>query len=137
MTDSPFKNIPGFGLSPTEQAILDAITESASKFTPIFEAIKTSFPETFETPDPDLGKTAEGTGSTSNSANFLGERTVLDEALRVYHFPNGEVRIANPRELIVRPSGTHRITDDTGLLHVINTGWLSISIDNKGASWDV
>ena len=63
---------------------------------------------------------------------------ILDEASRVYTFPNGQkVRIEHPRELIVRPSGTHRIKDDIGNLHVINAGWLAIEIDNKGSDWNV
>lgn len=67
-----------------------------------------------------------------------GDLTYLDEALRVYQYPGGdEVRVPCPRELIVRPSGTHRIKDDTGLLYVVNPGWLSIRIDNKGRGWDV
>jgi len=44
---------------------------------------------------------------------------------RTYHFPGGEkVTIANPRKLVVKPSGNHHVTDADGNRHVINGTWL-------------
>jgi hypothetical protein len=52
------------------------------------------------------------------------------EKTRIYHFPNNEKVILNDVcELIVRPSGTHRLTTTDGKSHIIPSGWLHIELD--------
>lgn len=52
------------------------------------------------------------------------------ERQRVYHFPNGQkVYIANVCELIVRPSGSHRLKTTEGKHYVVSPGWLCIELD--------
>jgi len=54
---------------------------------------------------------------------------IRSERKRTYQFPKGDtVTIDYPKELIVRPSGTHRIIDRENHLHVISAGWLHIDI---------
>ncbi len=66
------------------------------------------------------------------------KRIPLTENSRAYYFGKQKIIvILNPRELIVRESGTHRITDEIGMLWVIPTGWIAIEIDNGGKDWDV
>tara|TARA_R110002051_G_scaffold60546_9_gene110942 strand:+ start:54563 stop:54805 length:243 start_codon:yes stop_codon:yes gene_type:complete len=64
-----------------------------------------------------------------------GEVTVLDETLRTYKFPVGTVEIHDVVELIVRPSGTHRLRDAAGKLHVIRSNWIAIEIVDKSEQW--
>lgn len=64
-----------------------------------------------------------------------GIRTELEEDTRIYQFPGGHlVTLINVIELIVRPSGTHRIKTRDGLLHIIPKGWIHISI-NSPKDW--
>ncbi len=69
----------------------------------------------------------------------IGEPIVLNEEFRSYMFPGGDTITLNKvNELVVRPSGSHRIKTDDGLLHVISAGWLAISIkDENGQEWTV
>ncbi len=58
-----------------------------------------------------------------------GLKTKLNEIERVYHFVGGDKVILNDvRELIVRPSGTHRIITKDKRLHIISSGWIHIDI---------
>lgn len=65
----------------------------------------------------------------------IGEVTKLTERERVYVYPNGEVKLSEVRELVVRPSGSHRVRTEDGKLHVIAPGWLAIHIDDGGKDW--
>lgn len=58
-----------------------------------------------------------------------GLKTKLNETERVYHFAGGdEVILHDVRELIVRPSGTHRVITKDKRLHIIPTGWIHVDI---------
>lgn len=76
--------------------------------------------------------TAEvGTAKTS-----IGEATALNEFERVYLFPGDQkITIPDPRELVVRPSGTHRIKGKNGKLYIISSGWLAIEIEDPSGDW--
>ena len=52
------------------------------------------------------------------------------EKERIYYFPNNEkVILQNVCELIVRPSGSHRLTTTDGKSHIIPNSWLHIELD--------
>jgi hypothetical protein len=52
------------------------------------------------------------------------------EKERIYHFPNNEkVVLKGVTELVVRPSGTHRIRTADGKAHIIPIGWLHVELD--------
>lgn len=52
------------------------------------------------------------------------------EKERIYYFPKGEkVVLQDVCELIVRPSGTHRLTTSDGKSHIISSGWLHIELE--------
>ncbi|HEC63964.1 hypothetical protein LCGC14_2857970 [marine sediment metagenome] len=58
-----------------------------------------------------------------------GRKTKINETERVYDFGGGDkVVLKDVRELIVRPSGTHRITTKDKRMHIIPTGWIHIAI---------
>lgn len=64
----------------------------------------------------------------------IGDHTTFNppEKFRTYRFPNDEyVRLENVTELIVRPSGTHRLKTADGKFHIISTGWIHIALDIK------
>lgn len=66
-----------------------------------------------------------------------GIKTKLNETERIYHFMgNNKVVLKNIRELIVRPSGTHRIITKDKHLHIIPNGWIHIDIQSP-KSWVV
>jgi len=66
-----------------------------------------------------------------------GIKTKLNETERIYHFAGGnEVILEDVRELIVRPSGTHRIITKDKHLHIIPHGWIHIDIQSP-KSWVV
>ena len=66
-----------------------------------------------------------------------GIKTKLNETERIYHFAGGnEVILEEVRELIVRPSGTHRIITKDKRLHIIPSGWIHIDIQSP-KSWVV
>jgi len=58
----------------------------------------------------------------------------LEEQQRTYYFPNGSsVKLTDVVELIVRESGTHRLKTKDGMMHIVPTGWICISIkSDKG-----
>lgn len=64
-----------------------------------------------------------------------GIKTELNEQKRIYTFPTNTVILNGVTELIVRPSGTHRLKTLDGKLHIIPTGWVHIEIDSK--EWKV
>lgn len=66
-----------------------------------------------------------------------GQTTALNERKRVYDFEGGNITLENVIELTVRPSGTHRLKTADGKLHVINTGWLAIHIEDDKHDWTV
>ena len=52
------------------------------------------------------------------------------EIRRIYTFPNdNEVTLRKVTEVTVRPSGTHRLKTEDGMLHIIPVGWIHIAID--------
>lgn len=51
------------------------------------------------------------------------------ERLRTYHFPNGTVSFAEVTKVAVGKSGTHRLETADGKKHIVNSGWLSITLD--------
>ena len=60
----------------------------------------------------------------------------LTEKTRTYEFSwDKKVILEDVIELIVRPSGTHRIRTADGNLHIIAPGWLAIHIDDGGKGW--
>ncbi|SDH43655.1 hypothetical protein [Microbacterium sp. 77mftsu3.1] len=64
--------------------------------------------------------------------------TALTELTRTYDFGHGaEVTLADVVELIVRPSGSHRVRTADGRLHYVAKGWLAIHIDDGGKGWTV
>jgi len=68
----------------------------------------------------------------------VGEPIALTERERVYDYGDGRtVTLRNVTELVVRKSGTHRITTADGKLHVIDKGWVAIHIDDSGKPWTV
>ena len=80
-------------------------------------------------------KTPDTTESpTEATAGFI---TALNERSRTYHWPNAKLKIKNVIELIVRPSGTHRIRTKSGKLFVIADSWLAIEIVDKKKNWTV
>ncbi len=65
-----------------------------------------------------------------------GTITNVIEDERTYYFPNGKVELQNVMELLVRPSGTHRLKTKDGTMHIIPTGWLHIAIKSPN-NWVV
>jgi len=68
----------------------------------------------------------------------IGEPTIFNppEKKRIYHFSKGDkVILRNVTELVVRPSGTHRLKTADGKSHVIPTGWIHIELVIK--DWSV
>jgi len=66
-----------------------------------------------------------------------GLKTKLNEIERAYTFPNNNIiSLENVKELIVRPSGTHRLKTKDGIMHIIPTGWIHIQIKSP-KSWVV
>lgn len=61
----------------------------------------------------------------------LGKTTLIHppEKERIYHFPNGDRVLKNVCELIIRPSGQHRLKTTDGKHHIIPQGWLEIELD--------
>ena len=66
-----------------------------------------------------------------------GIKTVFEnpEKRRTYYFPNGRVDLYGVTELVVRPSGTHRLKTKDGLSHIVCSGWLHIELDIE--NWSV
>ena len=64
----------------------------------------------------------------------IGDPVIFNppEKVRVYRFPNDEyVRLENVTELVVRPSGTHRLKTAGGKSHIIPAGWIHVMFDIK------
>ncbi len=58
-----------------------------------------------------------------------GTKTIVEEHERIYSFPgNWHVRLQDVTELLVRPSGTHRLKTKDGRMHIVPTGWIHIDI---------
>lgn len=58
-----------------------------------------------------------------------GILTQVEETERIYSFPgNWHVNLKDVIELLVRPSGTHRLKTKDGRMHIIPTGWIHIDI---------
>jgi hypothetical protein len=95
--------------------------------------------DTLHIPATDQPETAETAATAvAEPARAIGEGTALTERERVYDFGGGRtVILTDVRELVVRDSGTHRITTADGRLHIIATGWLAIHIDTDGRDWTV
>jgi hypothetical protein len=52
------------------------------------------------------------------------------EKERTYYFPNNEkVVLKEVTELVVRPSGTHRLKTADGKSHIVPAGWIHIELD--------
>lgn len=59
-----------------------------------------------------------------NKSNFVFT-DISSEEYRSYEFSNGKViRIDEPLQLSVSPSGGHRLFDATGVSHYIPKGWV-------------
>lgn len=67
-----------------------------------------------------------------------GIKTIVEETERVYRFPSGQgfIRLKDVTELLVRPSGTHRLKTKDGKMHIVPTGWIHIEISSP-KSWVV
>lgn len=66
----------------------------------------------------------------------LGNPVPLNEKKRTYIFPgNNKVELDDVIELIVRPSGTHRLKTKDKKLHIIPVGWIHIEISEE--EWTV
>ncbi len=62
----------------------------------------------------------------------------LHENRREYIFKDREIVIEDVRELIIRPSGTHRVKTEDGALYIINPEWYAIMIiDESKKDWTV
>lgn len=60
----------------------------------------------------------------------IGEVVTVNERSRKYDFGGGDiVELKNVQQIVVRPSGSHRIKTTDGRLHIIPDGWLHIEID--------
>lgn len=58
-----------------------------------------------------------------------GIKTIVEENERVYSFPgNWHVHLKDVIELLVRPSGTHRLKTKDGRMHIVPKGWIHIDI---------
>lgn len=75
--------------------------------------------------------------SDTQNPTHVGTPVTLTEKERVYDFGDKQVTLTDVVELVVRPSGTHRVKTADGKLHVIAKGWLAIHIDDDGNSWTV
>lgn len=95
--------------------------------------------DTLHVPATDLPGTTETTATPDAATpRSIGEGIALTERERVYDFGAGRtVTLTDVRELIVRDSGTHRVTTADGRLHIIAPGWLAIHIDDHGRDWTV
>jgi hypothetical protein len=64
----------------------------------------------------------------------IGKPIIFDppEEERVYHFPDNQtVILRDVTELVIRPSGTHRLKTQDGKSHIIPAGWLHIELKIK------
>lgn len=75
------------------------------------------------------------TKDTVMPAPVDGTLTRLNETSRTYTFPLGTVTFHDVTELIVRPSGSHRLRTRDGKLHVVAVGWMAISVDDASEEW--
>jgi len=64
-----------------------------------------------------------------------GITTALNESTRTYLFASRNIGFQNVTELIVRASGTHRLKTADGKLHVVQPGWLAITIEDEKKEW--
>lgn len=69
----------------------------------------------------------------------LGKRNQVDELSRTYSYPDGsKVDIRGVFEVIVRPSGAHRLRSRGiagTVLHIVQPGWNTIAITTKFNDW--
>lgn len=61
----------------------------------------------------------------------------LNEQRRTYTFPDKVVTLRDVSELIVRPSGDHRLKTRDGHLHIVPPGWRHIEIVDSTKEWTV
>jgi len=61
----------------------------------------------------------------------------LNETSREYIFVGRNVELKGVVELVVRPSGDHRLKTADGRLHIVAPGWLAIHIVDPKADWTV
>lgn len=54
---------------------------------------------------------------------------IAPERKRTYHFPTGDVSFCDVVRVCVRPSGTHRLETADGKKHIVNPGWLALTLD--------
>lgn len=67
-----------------------------------------------------------------------GEPIKLNEAKRTYVYPVGDfIEVVGVRELVVRPSGTHRLKVESGELIIMAPGWQAIVIEDESEEWTV
>lgn len=92
--------------------------------------------DTLHVPATDPADTAVVPATDLVPARPIGKSTKLTERQRVYDYGAGRtVTLTDVRELIVRDSGTHRVTTADGRLHILAAGWLAIHIDDDGRDW--
>lgn len=68
------------------------------------------------------------------------DMTQLDpvEIKRTYHFPDGAVvELRNVEAILVRPSGSHRLSTKDGILHIVPVGWIHIEIVTETSEWTI
>lgn len=66
------------------------------------------------------------------------EPLVVNEKRRIYKFHGGEeLTFLNVVEVIVHPSGTHRLKTADGMLHIVRSDWFYIGIDTPTQEWAI
>jgi hypothetical protein len=61
----------------------------------------------------------------------------LTETTRTYLFDHSAIEIIEPRQLVIRGSGAHRIIDSAGVLHYIAPGWRGFRVVDQKKAWTV
>jgi hypothetical protein len=73
-----------------------------------------------------------------NAITPEGTLLALKEDSRTYIFPIGQVTLENVIEVIIRPSGSHRVRTADGKLTVVSASFLAITIvDETTKGWTV
>ena len=66
------------------------------------------------------------------------EPIVVNEKRRTYKFHGGDsITLLNVVEIIIHPSGTHRLKTADGHLHIVRSNWYYIEIDSPVQEWAI
>lgn len=66
------------------------------------------------------------------------EPIAVKETRRTYKFHGGDsITLLNVVEVIVHPSGTHRLKTSDGHLHIVRSDWFYIEIDAPTGEWAI